>query len=68
MGGRYGEEFGGRPSLVDCEVRGRIGGEEVREGELGPTVWVDGAPVAWTTLGEMLTSFAGWQFHLRLDG
>lgn len=68
IGRDYIDDIDGRPALVDPEVRGRIGGEEVGPGEVGPTVWIDGAPVAWSTLGEMLTSYEGWQFHLRLDG
>jgi hypothetical protein len=55
-------------------VAGRLEeAEETEEDELdlaeeGPRVIVDGQGMSWAELGEMLKSYVGWSFELRLGG
>jgi len=53
-------------------VAGRLeeGGEEDEFGlpEQGPRVIVDGQSMSWAEFGELLGSYVGWSFELRLGG
>jgi len=46
-------------------VAGRIEWDEQYEGRL-PLVIIDGKEYTWEELGEMLMSFEGWDFKLKI--
>lgn len=46
-------------------VRGRIDWDEVVDGRV-PLLVIDGQPITWDELGQMMMSFEGWQFKLEL--
>jgi len=58
-------EWGNRNSIKNSEVAGRIEWDEQYEGRL-PLVIIDGKKYTWEELGEMLMSFEGWDFKLKI--
>jgi hypothetical protein len=59
-------------TIADHVVAGRLeeGDQEDEFGlvEEGPRVIVDGQSMSWVELGELLGSYVGWSFELRLGG
>jgi hypothetical protein len=51
--------------IIDRTVRGRIECGNSEEGDSAPSFVIDGKEVSWQELGQMLSSFEGWQFKLE---
>ncbi len=51
--------------IKEDEVVGRIEWDEQYEGRL-PLVIIDGKEYSWEEFGEMMTSFEGWDFKLKI--
>ena len=54
-----------KPCIKDFEVAGRIEWDENYDGRI-PLVVIDGKEYTWMELGEMLMSFEGWNFKLKI--
>ncbi|MBS4022876.1 MAG: hypothetical protein KGZ79_10740 [Dethiobacter sp.] len=54
-----------RNSIKNDEVAGRIEWDEQHGGRL-PLVIIDGKEYSWEELGEMMMSFEGWDFKLKI--
>jgi hypothetical protein len=51
--------------IADTVVRGRIEWDEEQDGRV-PLVVIDGRPIAWDRLGELLMKFEGFHFKLEI--
>ncbi len=62
---RHLADDGGRLSIADTTVRGRVSCDPDADYRV-PVLVIDGREVSWDQLGQMLMTFEGWQFKLEI--
>jgi hypothetical protein len=62
---RHLADDGGRLSIAETSVRGRIGSDLDSDPRV-PMLVIDGREVSWDQFGQMLMTFEGWRFKLEL--